>query len=112
MHELELDPGANAMLIATAVSWTKEWTADGRSDDECAANLVWGGSWQVTVPPERAIDKERRGELTYQHEQLGSQRRKERVRQGPTRSDKVRQGPTRSDKSLLSNAGRHAGVAT
>jgi hypothetical protein len=57
MHELELEPEAHAILVATAVNWTREWTADGRSDGECAANLVWGGSWQVQSATGPSIDK-------------------------------------------------------
>jgi hypothetical protein len=39
VEELELEPGASALLLTLCNEWVEEWLADGRSDGGTAGQL-------------------------------------------------------------------------
>jgi hypothetical protein len=47
-QELQLDEGADALLLSLCADWSKQWSADGRSDDNTASShLVLSGVEQI-----------------------------------------------------------------
>ncbi|WP_052549835.1 hypothetical protein [Enhygromyxa salina] len=49
-REIDLEPGADAVVVTIAAEFVEEFTADGRSDHGAAVRLVLTGVQQVVVP--------------------------------------------------------------
>lgn len=56
---IELEPGADAVLLSTSVAWREERTLDSRSDNGNAAELVLTGVTQVRIGPAAVADPPR-----------------------------------------------------
>ncbi|MBX3186987.1 MAG: hypothetical protein KF819_08230 [Labilithrix sp.] len=50
LQEISLEREHQALLLTIAAHWTQEWTADGRSDNTSAAELVLSGVEQIAEP--------------------------------------------------------------
>ena len=48
---IALERDHDALLLCLTAKWTREWLADGRDDDEAAAQLVLSGVEQIREPP-------------------------------------------------------------
>lgn len=70
-REVDLDPGADAVVLNVAAEFVEEFTADGRSDHGAAVRLVLNGVEQIHAPSSAGQQRPHRDEGVIDHRELG-----------------------------------------
>jgi hypothetical protein len=56
-REIDLEPGAEAVVLTVAAEFVEEFTADGRTDHGAAVRLVLAGIQQIRAPILGAVER-------------------------------------------------------